>query len=157
MFQAPLRNTPWTIEERLSCRAIVDAARQDIAHVDKETSGSITSRNYTPEELTDRIRLMAAAPKLLEALMKIDANAAESVGWIRRIARTALDIALPRFRIGDRVRSIETNWHGQVVSIEWTNGAEMLKCQYDHPDGSVAEDDTRWFSPDDVRAFPRSG
>lgn len=35
-------------------------------------------------------RLIAAAPDLLAALQKIDANAAESVEWIRRAAREAI-------------------------------------------------------------------
>lgn len=35
-------------------------------------------------------RLIAAAPELLHALQTIDANAAESVEWIRRIARAAI-------------------------------------------------------------------
>lgn len=35
-------------------------------------------------------RLMAAAPELLEALQTIDANAAESIEWIRRVAREAI-------------------------------------------------------------------
>ena len=35
-------------------------------------------------------RLIAAAPDLLAALQKIDANAAESVEWIRRVAREAI-------------------------------------------------------------------
>jgi len=35
-------------------------------------------------------RLIAAAPDLLAALYKIDANAAESVEWIRRVAREAI-------------------------------------------------------------------
>ena len=35
-------------------------------------------------------RLIAAAPELLHALQKIDANAAESVEWIRRVAREAI-------------------------------------------------------------------
>ena len=34
--------------------------------------------------------LIAAAPDLLAALQKIDANAAESVEWIRRVAREAI-------------------------------------------------------------------
>lgn len=34
--------------------------------------------------------LAAAAPELYTALQKIDANAAESVEWIRRVARAAL-------------------------------------------------------------------
>lgn len=35
-------------------------------------------------------RLISAAPDLLAALQKIDANAAESVEWIRRVAREAI-------------------------------------------------------------------
>ena len=35
-------------------------------------------------------QLLAAVPELLEALHKIDANAAESVDWIRRVARAAI-------------------------------------------------------------------
>lgn len=35
-------------------------------------------------------RLIAAAPDLLLALQKIDANAAESAEWIRRVAREAI-------------------------------------------------------------------
>jgi hypothetical protein len=35
-------------------------------------------------------RLIASAPELLAALEKIDSNAAESVEWIRRVARAAI-------------------------------------------------------------------
>ena len=35
-------------------------------------------------------QLIAAAPDLLAALQKIDSNAAESVEWIRRVAREAI-------------------------------------------------------------------
>jgi len=35
-------------------------------------------------------RLLAAAPEMLLALQHIDSNAAESVGWIRRVAREAI-------------------------------------------------------------------
>ena len=38
-------------------------------------------------------RLISAAPDLLAALQKIDANAAESVEWIRRVAREAISKA----------------------------------------------------------------
>jgi hypothetical protein len=157
-----MKNTPWTIEERQSCRAVVDSARNDILHVDKapafhegEPCGSVTSRGYTAEELTDRIRLLAAGPKLVEALQKIDANAAESVGWIRRIARTALAIALPQFRIGDQIQNVEDKWQGEVIGFEWINGDEMLVCQYRHQDGSLAADDKRWFAPADMRLVRR--
>jgi hypothetical protein len=153
-----VKNIPWTIEERHSCRAIVDSANQDIGYVDKTPSffdgkpcGSVTSQGYTAEELTDRIRLMAAAPKLVAALQEISSNAAESAEWIRRVCERALKEALPQYKIGDYVRSIECGWKGQVIKIEWQNGDEMLRCQYRHPDGSLAEDDTRWFAPADVR------
>lgn len=146
-----MKNIPWTIEERHSCRAIVDSSRQDIAHVDRNPGGSITSRDYTADELTDRIRLMAAAPKLVLALQEISSNAAESVEWIRRVCERALKEALPQYKIGDYVRSIECGWCGEVVGIEWQSGDEMLKCKYKHPDGSLADDDTRWFAPADVR------
>ena len=39
-------------------------------------------------------RLIAAAPDLLLALQKIDANAAESAEWIRRVAREAIAHAI---------------------------------------------------------------
>lgn len=153
-----MKNIPWTIEERQTCRAIVDSANQDIGYVDKTPSffdgkpcGSVTSQGYTAEELTDRIRLMAAAPKLVSALQEISSNAAESVEWIRRVCERALKEALPQYKIGDHVRSIECGWKGQVVRIEWQSGDEMLRCQYRHPDGSLAEDDTRWFAPADVK------
>ena len=38
-------------------------------------------------------RLIAAAPELLAALQMIDSNAAESVEWIRRVARAAIERA----------------------------------------------------------------
>lgn len=153
-----MKNTPWTIDERQTCRAIVDSANQDIGYVDKypmfyegKPCGSVTSQGYTAEELTDRIRLWAAAPKLVAALQEISSNAAESVEWIRRVCERALKEALPQYRIGDLVKSIECGWVGQVVAHEWQSGDEMLKCQYRHPDGSLAADDTRWFAPADVR------
>jgi hypothetical protein len=150
-----MKNIPWTIEERLSCRAVVDSARNEILHVDKEPSGSVTSRGFTAEELTDRIRLLAAAPKLVATLQQVHANAAESPQWIRRVIQLALDIALPQFRIGDQVQNIEDKWQGEVVGFEWINGDEMLVCQYRHQDGSLAEDDKRWFAPADMRLVQR--
>lgn len=146
-----MKNIPWTIEERLSCRAVVDSARNDILHVDKAPSGSVTSRDFTPQELADRIRLLAAAPRLVQALQTIHANAAESVEWIRRIAQAAIDGAIGTIQIGHKIQSIECKWQGEVVGFEWINGEEMLICQYRHQDGSLAEDDRRWFAPADVR------
>jgi hypothetical protein len=153
-----MKGTPWTIEERQTCRAIVDSAHKDIGYVDKypmffdgKPCGSVTSQGYTAEELADRVRLMAAAPKLVAAIQEISSNAAESVEWIRRVCERALKEALPQYKIGDYVRSIECGWKGQVVRIEWVNDDEMLRCQYRHPDGSLADDDTRWFVPADVR------
>lgn len=153
-----MKNTPWKIQERHTCRAIVDSANQDIGYVDKAPSffdgkpcGSVTSQNYTAEELTDRIRLWAAAPKLVAALYEINSNAAESVEWIRRVCERALKEALPQYRIGDKVRSIECGWIGQVIDHTWINGDEMLICKHPHPDGTLADDDKRWFAPADVR------
>lgn len=153
-----MKNTPWHIQERQTCRAIVDSANQDIGYVDKypmffdgKPCGSVTSRNYTAEELTDRIRLLAAAPKLVAALWEISSNAAESVEWIRRVCERALKEALPQYKIGDKVRSIECGWIGQVIDHTWINGDEMLICKHPHPDGTLADDDKRWFAPADVR------
>jgi hypothetical protein len=39
-------------------------------------------------------RLIAAAPEMFHALCKIDANAAESIEWIRRVARSAIQMAV---------------------------------------------------------------
>ena len=41
-------------------------------------------------EALSNARLIASAPDLLAALEKIDANTAESVEWIRRVARAAI-------------------------------------------------------------------
>ena len=45
---------------------------------------------FPREELEANARLIAAAPEMLQALERIDANAAESVEWIRRVAREAI-------------------------------------------------------------------
>lgn len=73
-----IRNTPWTMQERHTCRAIVDSRGQDIGHVEKDPSffegracGSVTSRGYSSEELLQRIQLWTAAPEILAALTEI--------------------------------------------------------------------------------------
>ena len=47
----------------------------------------------TQEQNGANARLIAAAPDLLTALEKIDSNAAESVEWIRRVTREAINKA----------------------------------------------------------------
>jgi hypothetical protein len=49
----------------------------------------LTDTGRNAEETEANARLIAAAPELLAALKKIDANAAESPEWIRRVARKA--------------------------------------------------------------------
>lgn len=46
--------------------------------------------DWHPDIVAANARLIAAAPDLLHALQMIDSNAAESVEWIRRVARTAI-------------------------------------------------------------------
>ncbi len=48
------------------------------------------NRAVTGSELAASLQLAATAPDLLAALELIDSNAAESVEWIRRVARTAI-------------------------------------------------------------------
>jgi len=157
-----MKNIPWTIEERLSCRAVVDSAGNDIIHVDKapafhegEPCGSVTSRGYTEQDLVNRIRLFAAVPKLISALLTIQQNAACDADWIRQIATKALHTALPLFHVRDQVQNIEDKWQGEVIGFEWINGHEMLVCQYRHQDGSLAADDKRWYAPADMRLVRR--
>lgn len=52
------------------------------------------NRGWNDAEDDANARLIAAAPELLAALQKIDANAAESVEWIRRVARQAIAQAI---------------------------------------------------------------
>lgn len=51
----------------------------------------IDGRDY--REIAANATLIAAAPDLLKALQQIDSNAAESVEWIRRVARAAIEKA----------------------------------------------------------------
>lgn len=74
--------------------------RQFDIYAPKQAPGQhvCTVNNLSVEKLYTRdagvalanARLIAAAPELLAALEKIDANAAESVEWIRRVAREAI-------------------------------------------------------------------
>jgi hypothetical protein len=52
------------------------------------------NRGWNDAEDDANARLIAAAPELLAALQKIDANAAESVEWIRCVARQAIAQAI---------------------------------------------------------------
>ena len=61
-------------------RAYVNGEMYDLASVLCDETGNASAN----------ARLIAAAPDLLAALQKIDANAAESVEWIRRVAREAI-------------------------------------------------------------------
>jgi hypothetical protein len=45
---------------------------------------------FTPKELQNGAKALEAFPDLLVALQQIDSNAAESVEWIRRVARAAI-------------------------------------------------------------------
>lgn len=45
---------------------------------------------FTPEELANGAIALRLVPELVAALEKIDANAAESPVWIRRVARAVL-------------------------------------------------------------------
>lgn len=61
-------------------RTYVDGEMYDLASVLCDETGNATAN----------ARLIAAAPDLLHALQMIDSNAAESVEWIRRVARAAI-------------------------------------------------------------------
>ena len=52
--------------------------------------GSIICTMKDIEDQGADARLIAAAPELLEAIHQIDANAAESVEWIRRVTRASI-------------------------------------------------------------------
>jgi len=68
----------WKLDERYGVHAIVDSNGQDITYIDKapvfyegKPCGSVTSRGRTREELKELAHLLAAAPDLLEALVKL--------------------------------------------------------------------------------------
>lgn len=59
---------------------------------------------------------------------------------------------------GDCIRSIETGWHGKIEATEMQGGDYlMLRCKgINFWTSEVDEDDTQWFSPDDVvKASPK--
>lgn len=88
----------YTLQERYSCRAIVDATGQDVCHIDKNghpEHGSITSRGRTAAELLAIAQLIAAAPELLAACAIMAELPEENfagcqVGAAIRAARAAL-------------------------------------------------------------------
>ena len=59
----------------------------------KPIPGDVVAECDPLPEMAANAFLIAAAPELLEALHKIDSNAAESAEWIRRVARAAIDKA----------------------------------------------------------------
>lgn len=59
-------------------------------------------------------------------------------------------------QVGDSIRSLETNWHGEIVDVMEHDGIIMLECQgINHWDQSLDEDDVQWFSPEDTRKANR--
>lgn len=76
------------------CRNVLH--RNKIAEINpdgsvKSSVVSLSSHTHdVGEAYLPNARLIAAAPDLIEALEKIDANAAESADWIRRVAREAI-------------------------------------------------------------------
>jgi predicted Zn-ribbon and HTH transcriptional regulator len=83
-------------------------------------SDRIRKRNDTAEDE----RLCDAAPDLLDALRKIDANAAESAEWIRRIARAAIRKA----EGGVSMQCMDCGWSGRHESGP-IMGALCPKCR----------------------------
>jgi hypothetical protein len=71
---------PWLYEYG----AVYQAAKGRIVLADRDNPETL------PTERDANLRLCAAAPDLLAALEKIDANAAESAEWIRSIIRPAI-------------------------------------------------------------------
>jgi hypothetical protein len=62
-------------------------ASMDAAPGSDEEQHAIDRKGDVTEQA---VRLIAAAPDMLLALQHIDSNAAESVEWIRRVARAAI-------------------------------------------------------------------
>lgn len=73
-----------------SAIVIKDANDEAIAFLG---SNSLEGQRRVP----DTAKLFAASPDLLHALQIIDSNAAESVEWIRRVAREAIAKAIDGF------------------------------------------------------------
>lgn len=72
-------------------RRITDEYGTPIALVLSNPEREIESQQEDEQSQGERIaKLLAAAPALLQALLHIDSNAAESVEWIRRVAREAI-------------------------------------------------------------------
>ena len=60
-------------------------------HIGAEGSPMVlASMNHVHTDTVANAALIASAPDLLAALELIDSNAAESVEWIRRVARAAI-------------------------------------------------------------------
>lgn len=76
---------PWTIQGK---------AVRSIDHGRYHTVARIETAGMSPSGIAGNSALIAAAPELLAALQQIDSNAAESVEWIRRVARAAITKAL---------------------------------------------------------------
>lgn len=75
---------PWTSENSGLCQCVYATGPYGDALRIAEMIGPKEEENG---------QLMAAAPELLAALELIDSNAAESVEWIRRVARDAISKA----------------------------------------------------------------
>ena len=85
---------PWHVEigpDRLAVRRITAFDQSRYPYVARSVC-DLPAREDAEEDaaLEADARLIAAAPEMLQALERIDANAAESVEWIRRVAREAI-------------------------------------------------------------------
>ena len=68
-----------------------------------------------------------------------------------------LDCKKNELKVGDCIRSIETSWHGQIQSTYEDEACVMLVCKgINFWDGSLDEDDTQYFSADDVVKWSRA-
>lgn len=60
-------------------------------------------------------------------------------------------------KIGDAIKSIESGWHGQIMSTEGEAPDLMLVCRgINWFTGELDEDDTQWFDPYDVVKWCRN-